>query len=73
MKMKIKKGDRVVVISGKDKGKTGVIERALPAENKVVVEGIALAKRHEKGGQGQSGRIVEKPRAIHASNVKKLV
>ncbi len=67
--MKIKKGDKVRVISGKDKGKTGVVLRALPKENKVVVEGIALAKRHLKGGAGKVGRIVEKPRPIHVSNV----
>jgi large subunit ribosomal protein L24 len=67
--MKIKKGDKVKVISGKDKGKTGVIVRALPRENKVVIDGVALYKRHTKGRQGQVGRIVEKPRAIDASNV----
>ena len=44
--MKIKKGDKVKVISGKDKGKSGVILRALPKENKVIVEGVALYKRH---------------------------
>lgn len=67
--MKIKKGDKVRVISGKDKGKTGVVLRALPKEDKVVIEGIALAKRHTKGRAGQVGRIVEKPRPIHVSNV----
>ncbi len=67
--MKLKKGDHVIVVSGKDKGKTGTIYRALPAENKVVIEGIALKKRHQKGGRGQSGQIVESPRAIDASNV----
>jgi large subunit ribosomal protein L24 len=70
MKMKLKKGDHVIVVSGKDKGKNGTIVRVLPAENKIVVEGIALAKRHQKGRvTGQSGQIVEKPRAIDASNV----
>ncbi len=68
--MKIKKGDRVKVISGKDKGKSGVILRALPKENKVVVEGVAIMKRHIKGRTGQVGRIVERPRPIDASNVK---
>ncbi|OGG40551.1 50S ribosomal protein L24 [Candidatus Kaiserbacteria bacterium GWA2_50_9] len=67
--MKIKKGDKVKVISGKDKGKSGIVVRALPRENKVVVEGIALYKRHLKGSQGKVGSIVERPRAIDVSNV----
>ncbi len=70
--MKIKKGDKVKVISGKDKGKSGVILRALPKENKVVVEGVAMIKRHMKGRTGQVGRIVERPRPIDASNVSKI-
>jgi len=68
--MKIKKGDKVKVISGKDKGATGVIMRALPRENKVIIEGVALYKRHLKGAAGKVGRIIERPRAIDASNVK---
>ena len=68
--MKLKKGDHVIVVSGKDKGKSGTISRVLPADNKVVIDGIALAKRHQKGrAAGQSGQIVERPRAIDASNV----
>ncbi len=67
--MKLKKGDHVIVVSGKDKGKTGTIERVLRSEWKVVVEGVALAKHHNKGRAGQVGQIVEKPRAIDASNV----
>lgn len=70
--MHVKKGDKVEVISGKDKGKSGVIVRALPRDNKVVVEGVALAKRHLKGATGKVGRIVERPRAINASNVKRV-
>lgn len=69
MKMKLKKGDQVMVVSGKDKGKTGTITRALPAEGKVVIDGIALAKHHLKPKGGQSGSIVERPRAIDVSNV----
>ncbi len=68
--MKIKKGDKVKVISGKDKGKSGVVLRALPKENKVLVEGIALFKRHLKGGAGKVGRIIERSRPINVSNVK---
>ncbi len=60
------------MLSGKDKGKSGVIVRALPKEDKVVVEGIAIAKRHLKGRAGAVGQIVERPRPIHASNVKKI-
>lgn len=69
-KFKIKKGDQVVVISGKDKGKVGPVVAVLPQEAKVVVEGIGMIKRHiRKAARGQSGRIVERPRAIHISNV----
>jgi len=70
--MHVKKGDRVRVVSGKDKGKVGVVVRALPKEERVVVEGVAVAKRHVKGRSGQTGRIVERPMPIHASNVAKV-
>lgn len=67
--MKIKKGDKVKVISGKDKDKSGVVLRAFPKKNAVVIEGIALYKRHMRGSAGKVGRIIERPRAIDASNV----
>lgn len=70
--MHVKKGDKVQVISGKDKGKSGVIVRALPRENKVIVENVALYKRHMKGSAGKVGRIIEKSRPIDASNVKRI-
>ncbi|MFM2330791.1 MAG: ribosomal protein [Candidatus Parcubacteria bacterium] len=70
--MHVKKGDTVKVIAGKDKGKSGVILRALPKENKVVVEGVAIYKKHIRGFQGKAGQIVEKPRAIDASNVRNV-
>lgn len=70
--MHVKKGDKVRVITGKDKGKTGTIVRALPKEECVVVDGVAMVKRHRKGAQGEVGRIVERPRPIHVSNVKKV-
>jgi len=70
--MKIKKGDKVKVLSGKDKGTTGVILRALPKENKVIVEGVALYKRHLKGSSGKVGRIIERSRPVDASNVQKV-
>ena len=68
-KFKIKKGDQVVVISGKDKGKVGKVLTVLPQDAKVVVEGIGMVKRHVRKVGKQSGRIVERPRAIHISNV----
>ncbi len=67
--MHIKKGDKVKVITGKDKGKSGVIARAYPKENKVIIEGVAIYKRARRGTQGQVGRIIEKSRPIDASNV----
>jgi len=71
--MKIKKGDTVRVITGKDKGKSGVILRAFPRENKVIVEGVALYKRHMKPrARRQSGRIIERSRPIDASNVVRV-
>jgi len=70
--MHVKKGDNVKVISGKDKGKSGVIARALPKEGKVVIEGVALVKRHLKGARGKIGSVVERPRPIDASNVVRV-
>ncbi|MFA6503253.1 MAG: 50S ribosomal protein L24 [Candidatus Paceibacterota bacterium] len=70
--MHVKKGDKVKVIAGKDKGKSGVILRALPKEDTVVIDGIALAKRHVKGRGGVVGHIATRPRPIHVSNVKRL-
>lgn len=69
--MHVKKGDKVKIISGKDKGKTGTILRSIPKERKVVVEGVAVAKRHIRGRMGQTGRVVERPMPIDASNVAK--
>lgn len=68
-KFNLKKGDTVIVISGKDKGKTGTVEKIIREDAKIVVEGIGLVKRHNRGTRGQTGRIVEKPRAIAISNV----
>jgi large subunit ribosomal protein L24 len=70
MKMKLKKGDHVLVVSGKDKGKTGTISRVIREDGKVVIDGVALVKRHLKGRTtDQVGQIIERPRAIDASNV----
>jgi large subunit ribosomal protein L24 len=68
-KLKIKKGDSVIVISGRDKGKTGEVLRVLPAESRVVVQGVNVAKRHTRPRMGEPGGIVEKELAIHISNV----
>lgn len=60
-----------MVIAGKDKGKSGVILRALPKDNKVIVEGMNIRKKHEKAGRsGEKGKIVERSLPIHVSNVK---
>jgi len=68
-KMKIKKGDTVVVISGRDKGKTGEVLRVLPTEHRAVVQGVNLARRHTKPRLGQSGGIIEKELALDISNI----
>jgi large subunit ribosomal protein L24 len=70
--MKIKKGDRVKVIAGRSKGKVGDVLRALPKENRVVVQGVNVIKRHTKPSRDQQGGIVEREAAIHVSNVALL-
>ena len=67
--MNFKTGDKVVVISGKDKGKEGKITHVLRAENRVVVEGVNVVKKHVKGNGQQAGSINEMEAPIHASNV----
>jgi large subunit ribosomal protein L24 len=68
--LKIKKGDRVVVLSGKDKGKDGVVERSLPSEGKVVVQGVNTAKRHRKARSAtDAGGIIDIDMPIDVSNV----
>ena len=70
IKMRIRKGDTVQVIAGKDKGKTGEVLRTLPNENRLIVEGVNMRTRHEKPTQeGESGRIVTEEASLHASNV----
>jgi len=69
-KMKLRKKDRVIVIAGKDKGRTGEITAVLPKENRVVVSGINMAARHIKPSQANpKGGIVRSEASIHASNV----
>lgn len=69
MAAKIKKGDKVVVLSGKDKGKTGEVTRVLPQDDKVVVSGVNTVKRHQRQTQTSAGGIEEKDAPIHVSNV----
>ena len=72
-KMHVKRGDTVVVIAGKDKGKEGKVVAAYPAQNKVIVEGVAMAKRHQKARmQGQESGIINKELPIDASNVMRV-
>ena len=70
-KLHVHKGDTVLVLAGKDRGKSGTVIRTLPRENKVIVEGLNIAKKHVRAGQGvlQSG-IIEKPMPMHVSNVQ---
>ena len=68
-KLKIKKGDQVVVLSGDDKGKTGEVVKSMPKEGKVVVQGVNLVKRHTKPSQTTPGGIVTKEAPINVSNV----
>lgn len=69
MAAKIKKGDKVVVIAGKDKGKTGDVIQVIPSENRAIVSGINIAKRHTKTQGAQEGGIISKPLPIHISNI----
>jgi len=68
-KIKLKKGDEVIVISGKDKGKTGKITLIKPHINKAIVAGINKVKKHQKPDNNQAGSIVEKEMPIHISNL----
>ena len=68
--MKIKKGDRVVVLQGKDRGKQGVVMRALPSSGKVIVEGVNIAKKHQKPTRAtMQGGIIDKDMPLDVSNV----
>jgi large subunit ribosomal protein L24 len=70
--MHIKSGDNVIVISGKDKGVTGKVLKAFPREDRVIVEGVNIKKRHKKPtSQGKKGQIVETAYPMHVSNLKK--
>jgi large subunit ribosomal protein L24 len=68
-KMKIRKGDTVIVLTGRDKGKSGEVLRVFPTENRALVQGVNMVKRHTRPRPGQTGGIVEKENPIHASNL----
>ena len=68
--MKIKKNDSIIVIAGKDKGKTAKVVKAMPKDNMIIVEGVNMKKKHERARKANSkGQIVEKAMPIHVSNV----
>jgi large subunit ribosomal protein L24 len=68
-KLKIRKGDHVVVITGKDKGKKGEVLKVLPEVNRAIVQGVAMIKRHQRQTTTQDGGIISKESAIHISNL----
>ena len=70
--MHVKKDDKVIVLTGKDKGKTGSIVKSMPKIGKVIVSGIKLSKKHQRARKsGEKGQIIDKPMPMSASNVKK--
>ena len=68
-KLKVKKGDKVVVLTGKDKGKTGEIKKVLPADNKVIVQGVNVQTKHRKPTSANAGGLDKVEAPIHVSNV----
>ncbi|HVQ11925.1 MAG TPA: 50S ribosomal protein L24 [Methyloceanibacter sp.] len=68
-RLKIKKGDHVVVLTGKDKGKHGEVLKVMAEENRAIVKGIALIRRHQRQTATQDGGIISKEAAIHISNL----
>jgi large subunit ribosomal protein L24 len=69
IKLKIKKGDKVVVIAGRDKGKSGEVLSTIPTENRAVVAGVNIVKRHTRAQGAQEGGIIQKSLSIHVSNL----
>jgi large subunit ribosomal protein L24 len=68
-KLKIKRGDHVVVITGKDKGKKGEVLKVMPEENRAIVKGVAIVRRHQRQTTTQDGGIISKEAPIHISNL----
>jgi large subunit ribosomal protein L24 len=69
MAARIRKGDRVVVIAGRDKGKTGEVVSVAPAESRAIVRGVNLGRRHQKQTASEQGGIITKEMPIHLSNI----
>ena len=69
MAAKIRKGDKVIVLNGRDKGRTGEVFEVRPDENKALVRGVNMVKRHQKQTQAQEGGIIQKESPIHLSNL----
>ena len=69
MAAKIKKGDRVVVLTGRDKGKVGEVLKVMPAENRAIVQGVNIVKRHQKPTAANEGGIISREAPIHLSNL----
>jgi len=68
-KLKIKKGDHVVVVTGKDKGKHGEVLKVIPSENRAIVQGVSVVRRHQRQTANQEGGIVAKEAPIDISNI----
>jgi large subunit ribosomal protein L24 len=66
---KIRKGDKVVVLAGKDKGRTGEVVQVMPKDDKAIVRGVNMVRRHQKQSQSQEGGIIAKEAPIHLSNI----
>ena len=71
-KLKVKKGDNVIVITGKDKGKTGEIVTVFPKTSRVIVRGVSVAKRHTAQSQTSQGGILDKELSVHVSNISHI-
>jgi large subunit ribosomal protein L24 len=69
VKLKIRKGDRVVVLTGRDKGKAGQVLNVIPSENRAIVQGVNVGRRHQKQTASQDGGIVAKEMPINISNL----
>ena len=69
IKLKIKKGDHVIVTSGKDKGKHGEVLKVMPKDRRAIVQGVNVVRRHQRQTQTQEGGIVSKEASIHVSNL----
>ena len=68
-KLKVRKGDTVAVVTGREKGRTGEVLRAIPKERRVVVQGVNMVKRHTRPSPASPGGVIEKEAALHISNV----